>query len=170
MSMSVANGQRTETATFGAGCFWQVEMEFRRLDGVLDTAVGYAGGHTENPTYEEVCTGETGHTEVAQITFDPERIAFEDLVEKYFEIHDPTQLNRQGPDVGYQYRSVIFAADAEQAESARRVLERAQGRFSDPIVTTIEPAAKFWRAEEYHQCYLEKRQSPGGMLRSLLGQ
>jgi peptide-methionine (S)-S-oxide reductase len=161
---------RTEKATFGAGCFWQVEMAFQELDGVIDTAVGYEGGHVDNPTYEQVCTGTTGHTEVCEVTFDPERVSFEDLVEKYLEIHDPTQLNRQGPDVGYQYRSVIFADGDEQTEVARQVIERSQERFRNPIMTTIEPAQTFWRAEEYHQCYLQKRQSGlSGMLRSALG-
>ena len=141
----------TEKATFGAGCFWQVEEEFRKVDGVLDTAVGYEGGHVDNPTYEQVCTGTTGHTEVAQIEFDPSKVSFEELVAKYFAIHDPTQMNRQGPDVGYQYRSVIFAHSDEQAEAARRIIEQTQERFRDPIVTTVEPAAPFWRAEEYHQ-------------------
>jgi peptide-methionine (S)-S-oxide reductase len=160
---------RTEKATFGAGCFWQVEETFRELDGVVDTAVGYEGGQVENPTYEQVCSGTTGHVEVCQVEFDPTRVAYEDLVAKYFEIHDPTQLNRQGPDVGHQYRSVIFAHSAEQEEAARRVLERAQARFSNPIVTTIEPAQRFWRAEEYHQCYLDKRRSGAGLLGQLLG-
>lgn len=159
---------RTELATFGAGCFWQVEEEFRRLDGVLDTAVGYMGGHLENPTYEQVCTGTTGHTEVAQITFDPSRISYEQLLEKYFEIHDPTQLNRQGPDVGWQYRSVVFAHSDEQADAARRMIERVQERFDKPVVTVVEPADTFWRAEEYHQCYLQKRRERGGLLSSLL--
>ena len=153
-----------EKATFGAGCFWQVEEELRALDGVIDTAVGYEGGDVENPTYEQVCTGTTGHTEVAEVTFDPGRVSYEDLVAKYFDIHDPTQLNRQGPDVGYQYRSVIFAHSDEQVEIARRVIERVQERFRDPVVTTIEPAAPFWRAEDYHQCYLQKRRG-----QSLLG-
>lgn len=161
--------QNTEKATFGAGCFWQVEEEFRCMDGVTETAVGYEGGHVDNPTYEQVCSGETGHVEVCQVTFDPGRVSYEDLVSKYFEIHDPTQLHRQGPDVGYQYRSVIFAHSDEQAETARRVIERAQGRFKDPIVTTIEPAQPFWRAEEYHQCYLQRQQERGGLLGTLLG-
>jgi peptide-methionine (S)-S-oxide reductase len=161
--------QNTEMATFGAGCFWQVEEEFRTLDGVIETAVGYEGGHVENPTYEQVCSGTTGHVEVCQVTFDPAKVSFEDLVNKYFEIHDPTQLNRQGPDVGYQYRSVIFAHSDEQAETARRVIERAQHRFKDPIVTAIEPAQPFWRAEEYHQCYVQRQQERGGLLTTLLG-
>jgi peptide-methionine (S)-S-oxide reductase len=161
--------ERTEKATFGAGCFWQVEDAFREFDGVIETAVGYEGGHVDNPTYEQVCSGNTGHVEVAQVTFDPDKVSYEDLVTKYFEIHDPTQLNRQGPDVGYQYRSVIFAHSDEQAETARRVIEGMQGRLRDPIVTTIEPAAPFWRAEEYHQCYLQRRQERTGLLGTLLG-
>jgi peptide-methionine (S)-S-oxide reductase len=158
----------TEMATFGAGCFWQVEVAFRELDGVVDTAVGYEGGHVDNPTYEQVCTGTTGHVEVCQVTFDPSKVDYETLVSKYLELHDPTQLNRQGPDVGYQYRSVIFAHSDEQAEVARRVIEGAQERFRKPIVTAIEPASTFWMAEEYHQCYLEKRQQ-SGLLGTLLG-
>jgi methionine-S-sulfoxide reductase len=160
---------KTEKATFGAGCFWQVEETFRGIDGVVDTAVGYEGGHVDNPTYEQVCAGDTGHVEVTQVEFDPERVSYEDLVEKYFEIHDPTQLNRQGWDVGYQYRSVIFTETDEQAEVARKVLERVQQRYDKPIVTEITPAKPFWRAEEYHQCYLEKRHSAGGLLGQLLG-
>ena len=161
--------QNTEKADFGAGCFWQVEEEFRALDGVLDTAVGYEGGHVDNPTYEQVCAGDTGHVEVCQVTFDPAKVDYEDLVAKYLEIHDPTQLNRQGPDVGYQYRSVIFTHTDEQAEIARRVIDGYQTRCRDPIVTAIEPAKPFWRAEEYHQCYLEKRRENSGLLGTLLG-
>jgi peptide-methionine (S)-S-oxide reductase len=161
--------QNTEKATFGAGCFWQVEEEFRCTDGVIETAVGYEGGHVDNPTYEQVCSGTTGHVEVCQVTFDPAQVSYEDLVTKYFEIHDPTQLNRQGLDVGYQYRSVIFAHSDEQAEAARRVIERAQERFKDPIVTEIEPAQPFWRAEEYHQCYVQRQQERSGLLSTLLG-
>jgi peptide-methionine (S)-S-oxide reductase len=159
----------TEKATFGAGCFWQVEAAFRELDGVVDTAVGYEGGHVDNPTYEQVCAGTTGHTEVCEVSFDPGAVSFEALVRKYLEIHDPTQLNRQGPDVGYQYRSVVFAHSDEQAELAREVIEAAQDRFQAPIVTAIEPAAPFWRAEEYHQCYLDKRRQQAGPLGTLLG-
>jgi peptide-methionine (S)-S-oxide reductase len=158
----------TQKATFGAGCFWQVEAAFQDLPGVIETAVGYEGGDVDNPTYEQVCTGTTGHVEVCQVTFDPSKVDYEDLVSKYLEIHDPTQLNRQGPDVGFQYRSVIFAHSDEQAETAQRVIERAQERFRDPIVTTIEPAKPFWRAEEYHQCYLQKRSS-SGLMGMLLG-
>jgi peptide-methionine (S)-S-oxide reductase len=159
---------RTEKATFGAGCFWQVEAAFQELPGVLETAVGYEGGPVDNPTYEQVCGGTTGHVEVCQVTFDPSRVSYEDLVAKYFEIHDPTQLNRQGLDVGYQYRSVIFAHSDEQAEIARGVIDETQPRFRDPIVTEVEPAKPFWRAEEYHQCYLQRRRS-GGLIGMLLG-
>jgi peptide-methionine (S)-S-oxide reductase len=159
----------TQKATFGAGCFWQVEETFRAVDGVVDTAVGYEGGHVDNPTYEQVCAGDTGHVEVTQVEFDPERVSYEDLVRKYFEIHDPTQLDRQGFDVGYQYRSVIFTESDEQAEIARKVLEGEQSRYDAPIVTEITPAKPFWRAEEYHQCYLDKRRSGGGLLGQLLG-
>jgi len=159
----------TEKATFGAGCFWQVEETFRSIDGVVDTAVGYEGGHVDNPTYEQVCGGDTGHVEVTQVEFDPQRVSCEDLVKKYFEIHDPTQLNRQGPDVGWQYRSVIFTENDEQAEVARKVLDGEQSRYKNPIVTEVIPAKPFWRAEEYHQCYLDKRHSAGGLLGQLLG-
>jgi peptide-methionine (S)-S-oxide reductase len=159
----------TEKATFGAGCFWQVEETFRAIDGVVDTAVGYEGGHVDNPTYEQVCSGDTGHVEVTQVEFDPERVTYEDLVRKYFEIHDPTQLNRQGPDVGWQYRSVIFTENDAQAEAAQRVLDSVKDRYRDPVVTEIVPAKPFWRAEEYHQCYLDKRRSGGGLLGQLLG-
>ena len=158
---------RTEKATFGAGCFWQVEAAFQDVPGVVDTAVGYEGGHVDNPTYEQVCSGTTGHVEVCQVTFDPSQVSYEELVDKYFEIHDPTQLNRQGPDVGYQYRSVVFAHSDEQAEIARSVIERVQPGFRDPIVTEVKPAAPFWRAEEYHQCYLQNRSS--GLMGMLLG-
>jgi peptide-methionine (S)-S-oxide reductase len=168
-AMHEANEANTELATFGAGCFWQVEEAFREVDGVLDTAVGYEGGDVDNPTYEQVCSGTTGHVEVCQVEFDPQRVGYEDLVTKYLEIHDPTQVNRQGPDVGYQYRSVIFAHSDEQAETARRVIELAQGRFRDPVVTTVEAAKPFWRAEEYHQCYLQKRRESPGLLSQLLG-
>jgi peptide-methionine (S)-S-oxide reductase len=160
---------RTEKATFGAGCFWQVEENFRAIDGVVDAVVGYEGGDVENPTYEQVCTGDTGHVEVTEVEFDPDRVSYEELVRRYFQIHDPTQLNRQGPDVGWQYRSVIFTHSDEQAEIARRVLESEQSRFEAPIMTEIEPAKPFWRAEEYHQCYLQKRRTPAGMLNVLLG-
>ncbi len=147
----------TETATFAAGCFWGIEAAFRRVPGVVETAVGYTGGRTANPTYEEVCTDRTGHAEVVQVDFDPEEVSYEDLVEKFFELHDPTQMNRQGPDVGTQYRSVIFFHSDGQREAAERVKERVAERFDQPVVTAIEPASEFWRAEEYHQQYLVKR-------------
>lgn len=148
-----------EIATFAAGCFWGVEESFRRLDGVVDTAVGYSGGHTESPTYREVCSDGTGHAEVVQVEYDPERISYEQLLEAFWEGHDPTQVNRQGPDVGSQYRSAIFFHTPEQEAAARAAKERldASGRFRRPIATEITPASEFWRAEEYHQRYLEKR-------------
>ena len=149
-------------ATFAAGCFWGVEKIFARIDGVVSTAVGYAGGTTRNPTYEQVCTGRTGHAEAMEVEYDPARVSYEKLLITFWEYHDPTTLNRQGPDVGSQYRSVIFYHDPEQAEIARRskqILEEAH-LFSSPIVTEIVPAGEFWRAEEYHQRYLQK--NPGG--------
>jgi peptide-methionine (S)-S-oxide reductase len=154
---------RREKATFGAGCFWQVEAAYRDLPGVLDTAVGYEGGDVDNPTYEQVCSDTTGHVEVCQVEFDPDRISYDELLEKFWETHDPTQMNRQGPDVGTQYRSVIFTHSDEEAEAAHRSKAYAQQRFTSPIVTAIEPAKPFWRAEEYHQCYLENRRSSGVM-------
>jgi len=160
---------KTEKATFGAGCFWQVEEAYRNTPGVIETAVGYEGGHVENPTYGQVCSGNTGHAEVTQVTFDPDQVSYEEMVEKFWAVHDPTQLNRQGPDVGDQYRTVIFTHSDEQAEIARRSLENARQRFRDPIVTTVEPATGFWKAEEYHQCYLQKRQEQGGLLGMLTG-
>jgi len=164
-----ASAPATEKATFGAGCFWQVEQRFRELDGVLDTVVGYEGGTVDNPTYEQVCSGTTGHVEVVQAEYDPAKVDYETLVETYFGLHDPTQLNRQGPDVGHQYRSVIFTHSEAQAETARRVLDATQPSYKQPIVTTIEPAQPFWRAEEYHQCYLEKRGTISGLVGQFLG-
>lgn len=148
-----------EKATFGAGCFWGVEAAFRRLPGVTATAVGYAGGTTENPTYEDVCTDATGHAEVVEVAFDPAKVSYEQLLNVFWENHDPTQLNRQGPDHGTQYRSVIFTHSPEQqaaAEASKAKLE-ASGRFRRPVVTQVLPAAPFHRAEDYHQQYLEKR-------------
>jgi peptide-methionine (S)-S-oxide reductase len=147
----------TETATFGAGCFWQVEVELRNTPGVTDTAVGYMGGTLENPTYEDVCTDRTGHAEVVQVEFEPGEVSYEDLLERFWELHDPTQLGRQGPDVGTQYRSVIFFHSPQQQAAATASKERAQARFRRPIVTEIVPASTFWPAEEYHQQYLVKR-------------
>jgi peptide-methionine (S)-S-oxide reductase len=148
-----------KTATFGAGCFWGVEAAFRTIEGVTATAVGYMGGSLKNPTYEQVCTGETGHAEVVQGTYDPARVTYDELLSLFWSVHNPTQLNRQGPDVGSNYRSVIFYHDEEQARLARQSREALQvsGRFGfGKIVTAIQPAAEFWRAEEYHQQYFEK--------------
>ncbi len=146
-----------EKATFGAGCFWGVEVEFRNVPGVYDAAVGYMGGTLENPSYEAVCTDRTGHAEVVQVDFDPDEVTYEELVDKFFELHDPTQLNRQGPDVGTQYRSVIFFHDDEQRRLAEETKREAQARHPRPVVTEIVPAERFWPAEDYHQQYLEKR-------------
>ena len=146
-----------EKATFAAGCFWGVEHKLARVPGVTATAVGYMGGRVEQPTYEDVCTDETGHAEVAQVEFDPAKVSFETLVRKFYELHDPTQLNRQGPDEGSQYRSAIFCHSPEQKAAAERVTaEVNRGRFGGKIVTQIVPAATFWRAEEYHQKYGQK--------------
>ncbi|HEX6117129.1 MAG TPA: peptide-methionine (S)-S-oxide reductase MsrA [Solirubrobacterales bacterium] len=160
--------ENTEVATFGAGCFWQVEMAYKETEGVVETAVGYEGGHVDDPTYEQVCTGTTGHAEVTQVKFDPDVVSYAELVDKFWDLHDPTQVDRQGVDVGPQYRSVIFFHDPEQEAAARASKERAQERFSAPIATSVEPATGFWRAEEYHQCYLERRR-PANVLRSLIG-
>lgn len=148
-----------EKATFAAGCFWGVEADFRKLKGVRSTAVGYSGGTVPNPTYEQVCTDRTGHAEVVQVEYDPAEIAYEELLELFWRSHDPTQLNRQGPDVGAQYRSAIFFHAPEQQASASTSKQRLEesGRYRRPIVTEITPAAEFYRAEEYHQQYLEKR-------------
>jgi peptide-methionine (S)-S-oxide reductase len=152
--------ESVQQATFGAGCFWGVEEAFRTVDGVLSTATGYMGGSIRNPTYEQVCTGETGHTEVVQVTFDPARISYQQLLDIFWSIHDPTQLNRQGPDIGLNYRSVIFYHNAEQATIARQSKDAIghSGRFgSGTIVTQILPAGEFYRAEEYHQQYFAKQ-------------
>ena len=148
-----------EIATFGAGCFWGVEAAFQSVPGVIDTAVGYSGGHTENPSYQDVCTDETGHAEVVQVTFDPAKVTYEQLLEAFWQAHDPTQANRQGPDFGAQYRTAIFFHSPEQEAAAKksRAALDASGRFKRPIVTEITPASTFWRAEEYHQKYLQKR-------------
>lgn len=146
-------------ATFGAGCFWGVEAAFRKLEGVKDAVVGFMGGHRENPSYREVCTGQTGHAEVVQIEYDPERVSYEKLLDVFWQIHDPTQVNRQGPDVGDQYRSAIFHHSPDQEAAARESKQRLEesGRFNKPVATVIEPAGPFYRAEEYHQRYLEKQ-------------
>jgi peptide-methionine (S)-S-oxide reductase len=147
----------TATASFGAGCFWQVEVEFRNTPGVLDALAGYMGGDLENPTYEQVCSDRTGHAEVVEVKFDPDEISYDEVVDVFWSLHDPTQLNRQGPDVGGQYRSAIFVYDDEQRAAAEASKERLQATVDKPIVTTIEPASTFWKAEDYHQRYLEKR-------------
>jgi peptide-methionine (S)-S-oxide reductase len=149
----------TERATFGAGCFWGVEAAFRRVEGVAATAVGFMGGTLEHPSYRDVCTDRTGHAEVVDIEFDPARVKYEDLLAVFWEVHNPTQLNRQGPDIGTQYRSAIFfhspAQEAAAKDSKKRLEE--SGHYQRPIITQIVPAGQFWRAEEYHQQYLEKR-------------
>jgi peptide-methionine (S)-S-oxide reductase len=146
-----------EKATLGAGCFWGVEATYRRLAGVKSTAVGYMGGKLKDPTYKDVCTDSTGHAEVLEVTFDPAVISYHDILEVFWDNHNPTTLNRQGPDVGTQYRSAIFYHSPEQEAEARASRDSAQARFPRPIMTEITPATEFWRAEEYHQQYLEKR-------------
>lgn len=148
-----------ETATFAAGCFWGVEETFRQLPGVVETTVGYLGGHTANPTYKDVCTDETGHAEVVQVTFDPSKVSYDKLLDVFWSAHDPTTLNRQGPDIGTQYRSAIFFHSSEQERQARASKEKTQasGKFRRPVVTEITPASTFYSAEDYHQKYLAKR-------------
>jgi len=149
----------SEKATFGAGCFWGVEAAFRRIPGVVSTAVGYAGGHIENPTYHQVCTDRTGHAEVVQVEFDPNQVSYDEILRVFWENHDPTQLNRQGPDMGSQYRSAIFYHSDEQKAAAEQSMQELEssGRFRRPIVTQVEAAPVFYPAEDYHQQYLEKR-------------
>lgn len=146
-------------ATFGAGCFWQVEVAFRNVEGVRDARVGYMGGHVDEPSYEQVCSDTTGHVEVCQVTFDPDEVTYEQLLEVFFDLHDPTQLNRQGPDVGSQYRSVVFVHDDAQRDAAQAAVAArdASGRHARPVVTAVEPAGTFWPAEDYHQQFLVKR-------------
>ena len=153
-----SGGSTMAIATFGAGCFWGVEAAFRKVEGVTVTAVGYMGGTVTSPRYEEVCTGRTGHAQVVQVTFDPAAVSYEDLLEVFWNVHDPTQLDRQGVDVGTQYRSVVFYHTPEQDQAARASKQAldASGRHKRPVATAIEPAARFWRAEEYHQRFLEK--------------
>ena len=152
----------TELATFGAGCFWGIEALFRQVEGVTDAAVGYTGGTLENPTYKDVCADRTGHAEVVQVMFDSARVSYEKLLDVFWQVHDPTQLNRQGPDHGRQYRSAIFFHTPAQEAAARasKAKLQASNLFSRPIVTEITPASTFWRAEEYHQRYLEKNGLP----------
>jgi peptide-methionine (S)-S-oxide reductase len=144
-------------ATFGAGCFWGVEAAFRRIEGVTATTVGYAGGAVPNPSYEQVCAHETGHAEVVEVTYDPERVPYEQLLTVFWAEQDPTELNRQGPDIGDQYRSVIFVHDEAQRSAAEASRDRVSARLSRPVVTQIEDAPAFWPAEDYHQQYLEQR-------------
>ncbi len=146
-----------ETATFGAGCFWGVEATFQKVPGVVSVAVGYSGGDVEDPSYQMVCTGNTGHAEVVHLEYDPAVVRFEALLDVFWSCHDPTTLNRQGPDVGTQYRSVVFYLTPEQEEAARASRDLVSKRYPDPIVTEIVPFEEFYRAEEYHQRYLEKR-------------
>lgn len=147
-----------EKATFGAGCFWGVEARFRKVKGVINAIVGYTGGKTKNPTYKDVCTDKTGHAEVVQVTYDPSIVSYEDLLEVFWNIHNPTTLNRQGWDIGTQYRSVVFYHNKEQKEKALKLKEKLNksGRYKKPIVTEITPASEFYKAEEYHQRYYEK--------------
>jgi len=149
----------SEKATFGAGCFWGVEEAFRNVRGVTSTAVGYLGGTMEDPTYKDVCSGRTGHAEVVQMEFDPSVVSYRELLEVFWSNHDPTTADRQGPDIGSQYRSAIFFHNGEQETTAAAAKEEADrsGRFAEPVVTEITPASTFFRAEEYHQRYLEKR-------------
>jgi peptide-methionine (S)-S-oxide reductase len=149
----------SEIATFGAGCFWGVEAKFRAVPGVLDAVSGYSGGHTVNPSYKDVCTDETGHAEVVQVTFDPAKVSYETLLDTFWQMHDPTQVNRQGPDFGSQYRSAIFFHSPAQEAAAKKskAAFEASGKLRGPIATEITAAGPFYRAEEYHQRYLEKR-------------
>lgn len=150
--------ESTQLATFGAGCFWGVEARFREMDGVLDAASGYMGGGGSDPGYEAVCSGTTGHAEVVQLRYNPQQVSYQDLLARFFEMHNPTTLNRQGPDIGSQYRSVVFFHSAEQAAIAQQVITELDqsGRWPQPVVTQVDQAMPFWRAEEYHQRYLEK--------------
>ncbi len=149
-----------ETATFAAGCFWGVEDSFRKIPGVLDVRVGYSGGTVEHPSYEQVCSGKTGHAESARVTYDPDRVSYDDLLKAFWEMHDPTQINRQGPDVGTQYRSIIFYHTDEQRKAAELSKDALghSGIYTKPIATVVIPAAAFYDAEEYHQRYFEKNQ------------
>ncbi|WP_049985921.1 peptide-methionine (S)-S-oxide reductase MsrA [Halobellus rufus] len=148
-----------ETATFGGGCFWCTEAAMKELSGVESVTSGYAGGETEDPTYREVCSGSTGHAEVVQVEFDPDLISYVDLLEVFFATHDPTQLNRQGPDVGTQYRSIVLYHDDEQRREVEAYVDALDGEYDDAVVTEIEPLDRFWPAEEYHQDYFEKNPS-----------
>jgi peptide-methionine (S)-S-oxide reductase len=157
--METSNTTTPKIATFGAGCFWGVEAAYRQVPGVLSTRVGYLGGTMENPTYRDVCSGRTGHAEVVEVSYDPSRLTYDDLLTVFWENHDPTTLNRQGPDVGEQYRSAVFYHDDEQKAAAEASKEERDksGKYRRPIVTEITPASSFYEAEDYHQQYLEKR-------------
>ncbi|MBI2584162.1 MAG: peptide-methionine (S)-S-oxide reductase MsrA [Candidatus Aenigmarchaeota archaeon] len=146
----------TQTATFAAGCFWGVEAAFRKAKGVIEVTSGYAGGFVQKPAYEQVCTGRTGHAEAVQIEFDPQKVSYEELLLVFWDMHEPTQLNRQGPDIGTQYRSAVFYHSEAQRKAAEKSKEEVQKKHRGKIVTEIVPAKEFWRAEEYHQRYLEK--------------
>jgi len=146
-----------EKAIFAAGCFWGVEHEFRQVPGVIDAVSGYTGGYHDNPSYEDVCSGQTGHAEAVEVTFAPEKVSYQELLDKFWRMHDPTTLDRQGPDIGSQYRSSIFATTPEQKTQAEESKAEAQKSFGKPIVTQIETASTFWPAEDYHQRYFDKR-------------
>lgn len=155
MSMNTT-AETTQTATFAAGCFWGVEAAFVQTPGVIDVVSGYTGGHTAKPTYQQVCTDRTGHAEAVEVTFDPSKVTYEQLLDVFWKIHDPTQVNRQGPDVGSQYRSAIFTHSSEQEAAAKASLAAQQQEHDRPIATSIEPAVEFNRAEDYHQRYFER--------------
>lgn len=159
MKDDLSNGR--DLATFGGGCFWCIEAVLQRIEGVLSVTSGYAGGTTPNPTYEEVCSGETGHAEAVQVSFDPSLISYEEILDIFWQAHDPTTLNRQGPDTGTQYRSVIFHANDAQREAAEKSKKKIQGKFRDPVVTELKPLEKFWKAEDYHQNYYNSHQGEG---------
>ena len=158
----MTHSPKLEKATFGAGCFWGVEYNFRRVPGVVEAFSGYSGGKSANPTYRQVCNGDTYHAEVVEVTFDPQKVSYVKLVEFFFKMHDPTQLNRQGPDYGTQYRSVIFVHSEDQRKVAQEVIKKliADKKYAQPIVTQVEEAKPFWKAEEYHQKYFEKNGGP----------
>ena len=159
----MGNGEpgRRETATFGGGCFWCMEAVLQRIEGVLSVTSGYAGGSASQPTYEQVCTGDTGHAEVVQVEFDPHLISYEELLDVFWQAHDPTTLNQQGADVGTQYKSIILTANDEQRKLAEASRKKAQKNWHDPIVTEIRPLEKFWKAEDYHQNYYNTHTSAG---------
>jgi peptide-methionine (S)-S-oxide reductase len=156
-NMSTSDESHLEKATFAAGCFWGIEAAFSKINGVKSTTVGYTGGHLQNPTYEQVCSGKTGHAEAVQITYDPKIVSYEELVEVLWKIHDPTTPDRQRQDAGYQYRSAVFYHSEEQQLAAEQSKQKAQSRFTNPVVAEITPAPTFYKAEEYHQKYLEKK-------------